>query len=72
MKILSAKVVDGRLDIPEGMLEEGSVVTVLVRESPEALFLSEDQKEELSAAIAEANRGEGVDGWQFLDELRRN
>jgi hypothetical protein len=72
MKILSAKVVDGRLDIPEGMLEEGSVVTVLVRESPEALFLSEDQKEELSAAIAEANRGEGVDGWQFLEELRRN
>jgi hypothetical protein len=72
MKILSAKVVDGRLDIPEGMLEEGSVVTVLVRESPETLFLSEDQKEELSAAIAEANRGEGVDGWQFLEELRRN
>ena len=72
MKILSAKVVDGRLDIPEGMLEEGSVVTVLVSESGEALELSEDQKQELSAAIAEANRGEGVDGWQFLKELRSN
>ena len=70
MKILSAKVVDGRLDIPEGMLEEGSVVTVLVRESAEVVELSEEQRKELSAAIAEANRGEGVDGWQFLEELR--
>lgn len=72
MKILSARVVDGRLDIPEGMLEEGSVVTVLVRESAEALELSENQKQELSAAIAEANRGDGVDGWRFLEELRSN
>jgi hypothetical protein len=72
MKILSAKVVDGRLDIPEGMLEEGSKVTVLVQEPAEALELSEDQNQELSAAIAEANRGEGVDGWQFLRELRSN
>jgi len=72
MKILSAKVVDGRLDIPEGMLEEGSKVTVLLQEPAETLELSEDQKEELSAAIAEANRGEGVDGWQFLEELRSN
>ena len=70
MKILSAKVVDGRLDIPEGMLEEGSRVTVLVQEPAEMLQLSDDQKQELSAAIAEANRGEGVDGWQFLEELR--
>jgi CheY-like chemotaxis protein len=72
MKILSAKVVDGRLDIPEGILEEGSKVTVLVQEPAEALELSEDQNQELSAAIAEANRGEGVDGWQFLRELRSN
>jgi hypothetical protein len=72
MKILSAKVVDGRLDIPEGMLEEGSKVTVLVQERAEKLELSEDQRQELSAAIAEANRGEGVDGWQFLEELRSN
>ncbi|HVT44337.1 MAG TPA: hypothetical protein VMT00_08100 [Thermoanaerobaculia bacterium] len=72
MKILSAKVVDGRLDIPEGMLEEGSTVTVVVREPAEALKLSEKQRQELSAAIDEANRGEGVDGWQFLEELRSN
>lgn len=72
MKILSAKVVDGRLDIPEGMLEEGSTVTVLVQEPAETLVLSEDQKRELSTAIAEANRGEGVDGGQFLEELRSN
>lgn len=72
MKILSAKVVDGRLDIPEGMLEEGSIVTVLVQGPAETLELSEEQKQELSAAIAEANRGEGVDGWQFLERLRSN
>jgi hypothetical protein len=30
--------------------------------------LTEEQQEELAQALAEADRGEGVDGWQLLAE----
>jgi hypothetical protein len=72
MKLLSAKVIDGQLDLPEGTLEEGVTVTLLVPEQDEGFELTEEQQEELAQALAEADRGEGVDGWQFLAELRRS
>jgi len=70
MKLLSAKVVGGHLDVPEGTLPEGARVTVLVPEDESRLELTEEQQVELAAAIAEADRGEGSDGWQLLEELR--
>ena len=72
MKMLTAKVIDGQLDLPEGALEEGVTVTLLVPERDEDFELTGEQQEELAQALAEANRGEGVDGWQFLAELRRS
>jgi hypothetical protein len=72
MKMLTAKVVDGQLDLPEGTLEEGVIVTLLVPEQEEAFELTEEQQEELAQALAEADRGEGADGWQFLAELRQS
>lgn len=72
MKLLTAKVIDGQLDLPEGILEEGVTVTLLVPEEDEDFELTEEQQEELAQALAEADRGEGVDGWQFLAELRRS
>jgi hypothetical protein len=72
MKMLTAKVIDGQLDVPEGILEEGVTVTLLVPEQDEGFELTEEQHEELAQALAEADRGEGVDGWQFLAELRRS
>lgn len=71
MKLLTAKVIDGRLDLPEGVLEEGVTITLLVPEGDEDFDLTEEQQEELAQALAEAERGEGVDGWQFLAELRQ-
>ena len=47
-------------------------VTLLVPEEDEDFELTEEQQEELAQALAEADRGEGVDGWQFLAELRRS
>jgi predicted transcriptional regulator len=38
----------------------------------EGFELTEEQQEEIAQALAEADRGEGVDGWQFLAELRRS
>jgi hypothetical protein len=72
MKLLTAKVIDGQLDLPEGVLEEGVTITLLVPEKEEDFELTEEQQEELAQALAEADRGEGVDGWQFLAELRQS
>jgi hypothetical protein len=72
MKLLTAKVIDGQLDLPEGVLEEGVTITLLVPEEDEDFELTEEQQEELAQALAEADRGEGVDGWQLLAELRQS
>ncbi len=67
--MLSAKVVDGQLDLPEGMLEDGVTVTILIPEPGGGFDLTEDQRKELREALAEADRAEGVDGWKLLEEL---
>lgn len=70
MKVLSASVLDhGRLDVPEGSLQKGTTVTLLVPEDEEAFDLSPADKSLLLEAIAQAGRGETVDGWQLLAEL---
>jgi len=33
------------------------------------IALTAEQRLELAQALAEADRGEGVDGWQLLEEL---
>ena len=71
MKVLTAKVVEGRLDVPAGALHDGDIVTLLVPETEEEGFhLPPEAQERLQAAIAEAERGEMVDGWQLLDDLQ--
>jgi hypothetical protein len=69
MKVLTARVIDGRLDIPEGSFREGDTVTLLVPEDEEGFRLSAEEQALLLASIAQADRGEVVDGWQLLDEL---
>ncbi len=70
MKILTAKYVDGHLDVPEGSFQEGDVVTLLVSEAEEEFSLTADERSRLQEAIAQAELGEGMDGWQLLSELR--
>jgi hypothetical protein len=69
MKMLSARVVDGHLEVPEGTLEDGLTVTILVPELGDSPPLTDEQRQELAQAVAEADRGEGIDGWQLLSEL---
>jgi len=70
--MLTAKVVDGQLDVPEGTLEEGITVTILVpeHEDGEGFDVSEEQRAILLESMEQARRGEGVDGWKLLEELR--
>lgn len=70
MKMLTAKVVDGQLDMPEGTLEEGVTVTILVPEDEEGFDLSEKDRAFLLESLEQARRGEGADGWKLLQELR--
>lgn len=72
MKMLTARVVDGQLDVPEGTLEEGITVTILVpeHEDDEGFGVTEEQKALLLESLEQARRGEGVDGWKLLEELR--
>ena len=70
MKVLTAKIVDGQLDVPEGTLEEGASVTLLVSEEAGGFELSEEDKAAMLESVAQAERGEGVEGWNLLEELK--
>lgn len=70
MKIVTGKVVHGRIDVPEDVLTEGSVVTMLVSEEEEGFELPPELEDELVEAMAEADRGETVDGWELLRDLK--
>ena len=52
-------------------LEEGVTVTVIAREDAESFELEPTEEEELLRAIAEAERGNLVDGGEVLATLRR-
>jgi hypothetical protein len=70
MKILTAKYINGHLDLPEGSLNEGDVVTLLVPEQEQGFSLTPEETTRLHTAIAQAENGEATDGWNLLDELR--
>jgi hypothetical protein len=72
MKVFTVKVVDGRLDLPDGELPDGVTVTVLVPEEEDAGFeLSPEQRAALDESIRQAERGETIDAWEFLESLKR-
>jgi hypothetical protein len=61
MKVLTAKVMEGGLlDVPEGSLQEGETVTLLVPEAGETFELSREEKAQLLEAIAQADRSAGT------------
>ena len=70
MKILTAKYINDRLDLPEGSLNEGDIVTLLVADEDEQFSLTPEETSRLEADITQANNGESTDGWNLLDELR--
>ncbi len=68
--MLTAKVVDGQLDVPKGLLEEGTTVTVLVPDGGDVFELSEEETAFLRESVAQIARGEWVDGDDLVKELR--
>ena len=72
MRVATGRVVDGKIVVEGEPLEEGAVVTVLAADDEESFTLSADQEEALRLAIAEADRGEGVEAEAFLEQLARD
>lgn len=70
MKVVTGKVVAGRIVVEGGPLEEGCTVTVLVPDHDEAFVLDSQAEASLLAAIGEADRGEVITGEQLLSKLR--
>lgn len=69
MKVMTARVVDGKIDVGDTHLEEGARVAVLISEGS-GFELSEADQDELEQALAEIERGEYVDGRKLLRELK--
>jgi hypothetical protein len=56
--------------VPADAVSEGSQVTMLVADDEEGFELTPELESELVEAMAEADRGQTVDGWQLLRELK--
>ena len=69
MKVASGKVVAGQIVVEGAPLEEGSTVTVIAPEGDETFELTAAAEAALLLAIDEAERGEVIDGNQFLNGL---
>jgi hypothetical protein len=66
MKVITGKVVAGRIVVEGEPLEEGSTVTVLAPERDETFVLDSQAETALLDAMAEADRGEVIPGEQLL------
>jgi hypothetical protein len=70
MRVASGKVVAGKVVIEGEPFEEGTDVTVLAAGDGEDFELGLEDEAALLAAIAEADRGEFVEGRDLLAKLR--
>lgn len=70
MTIVTGKVVNGRIEIEDVELPEGMEVAVCYSGDEPEVQLTAGELAELDAAIAEADRGEGIPAEEVLRELR--
>lgn len=70
MKLLSGKIVDGKVEIPAGMAAEGDRVMVLAPATDSVPRLTAEQQQELLDSMEQIRAGQSVDGDELLQELR--
>jgi hypothetical protein len=71
MQLTTGIVVDGKVVVEGDPLPEGTVVTVLARESDETFDIPPELEAELSESIAQADRGETISADELIERLRR-
>jgi predicted transcriptional regulator len=69
MRVATGKVVAGKVVIEGAPFEEGTSVTVIAAEDNETFELGPKDEAAILAAIAEADRGEVVDGVELIAKL---
>jgi len=71
MKVATGTVVDGKVVMKDPAFKDGTDVFVLTRERDDEVRLSAEERVELEAGIAEADKGEVIRGSEFFTRLRR-
>ena len=69
MQVATGTVVNGKIVLEGVPLTEGAVVAVVTRGADESFALTEEQENELLAAMAEIERGEYVTLEELLQSL---
>jgi hypothetical protein len=70
MKVISAVVVDGKVELPTEAVAEGAHVMILAPEAGEPIRLTPDEERELLESMEQIRRGDYIDGQDLLRELR--
>ena len=69
MEVTVGRVVDGKVVVDGAPLEEGATVAVVLK-GDETFAATPAEESELAEAIAEADRGEVVNGWDLLRQVQ--
>ena len=71
MQLATGTVVNGKVVLEGADFPEGTVVTVLARESVETFDIPPDLEVELQASMDEIERGETITAAELFERLRR-
>jgi len=63
--------VNGKVVVEGALFPEGTVVTILARESDESFEVPVELASELQASLEEANRGDTITAAELFERLRR-
>ncbi len=69
MKLVTAQVVAGRIDVPPE-IADGAKVAILAPDDGTPSALSAAEEQELSEALADIQAGRHIDGWALLEEIK--
>jgi hypothetical protein len=69
MRVASGKIIGGMAVIEGSPFEDGTKVTVIAADDDGTFELGPEEEKALLAAIAEVDRGDFVDGVEFLAKL---
>lgn len=71
MQLATGIVVNGKVVVEGASFPEGTIVTILARESDETFEVPAELEFELQASIEEADRGETITAAVLFERLRR-
>ena len=71
MQVVTGTVIGGKVVLEGVSLPEGTVVTLIAKESESTVRLPPALQAELEEALEEADREQGISGDELLDKLRK-